>query len=67
MTTDMGLTDYLRLYTALHCQVELSGKSNALWNNIITTALTQYHVSKEIKKFEQEGSDTVLVEFKKTM
>ena len=60
----MGLTDYSRLYAILHCQVELSGKSNPIRNNIVTTALVQYHVSKGIKKFGQEGTDTVLVELK---
>ena len=64
MTTDMGLTDYSRLYATLHCQVGLSGNSNPLRNDIVTTALTQYHVSKGIKKFGQEGIDAVLVELR---
>ena len=60
----MGLIDYSRLYAILYCQVGLSENSNPLQNDIVTTALIQYHVSKGIKKFRQACINAILVKLR---
>ena len=58
----MALTDYARIYATLHCQLGMNDTNNIMNNDVITTILTQYHVSKGVKVFGQDGIDAVLIE-----
>ena len=42
----------------------MSEEMNFMNNNIVTTTLTQYHVSKGLKIYGQDGIDAVLKEMK---
>ena len=58
----MALTDNAKIYATLHCQLGMSGTNNIINNDVVTTLLTQYHVSKGVKVFGQDGIDAVLAE-----
>ena len=65
MSTYMSLNQYARLYTTLHCSLGMDNDTNPLGIDLMTTILTQYHISKGIKKFGKDGVDAVLAELKK--
>ena len=58
------LTNYAKIYTTLHFQLCMNVANNIMKNDVVTTVPTQYHVSKEVKVFGQDGIDAVLAEFK---
>ena len=60
--TQPNLRDYAQIHTTIHC-----GKNqhdNLMRNPLITTILTQYHVSKGLKVFGEPGVTAVLKELK---
>ena len=61
---DMGMADYARTYARIHCQIGISDTYNYMTSDTVMTDLTQYHVSKGIKKFGQEGVEAILRELK---
>ena len=52
MSHKMALIDYARIYATLHCQLGMKDTNNIMNNDVVTTLLTQYHVSKGVKVFE---------------
>ena len=59
---DMGLREYAQIYATLHCHYGICDEANFITNDIITTILTQYHISKGLKVFGKAGADAVLKE-----
>ena len=45
-------------------QLSMNGENNIMNNDIITTILTQYHISNGVKVFGQDGLDSVLAKLK---
>ena len=60
---DLSLTDYSRLYAKIHCTA-IKDEHNFMTSDVVTTCLTQYHVSKGLKVFGQKGIEAVLKELK---
>ena len=60
--THLDLRDYARLHVTIHCGP--NQHDNVIRNPLITTILTQYHVSKELHVFGDSGVDTVMKELK---
>ena len=61
-STHLDLRDYARIHATIHCRP--SQHNNVMRNPLITTILTQYHVSKGIKVFGETGVAAVLKELK---
>ena len=59
---DMDLKDYACLYAKITCSLGMSDEQNFMTSDLVTTALTQYHVSKGLNTFWQEGIDADLKE-----
>ena len=51
MLPNLDLKDYARIFTTLYCQIGMKDDQNLMTSDMVTTALTQYHVSKDIKVF----------------
>ena len=60
--THLDLRDYARLHTTIHCGP--NQHDNVMRNPVVTTILTQYHVSKGVKVFGEPGVATLLKELK---
>ena len=58
----LSLKDYAHLYATIHCNHGISNTDNIMTSDIVTTILTQYHVSKGIKIFSEKGVEAVLTE-----
>ena len=61
--TNLDLRDYSRLHVTIHSGP--NQHNNGMRNPLITTILTQYHVSKVLKVFGEPGVAAVLKELKK--
>ena len=64
---DLDLKDYARMYATIHCQSGIPDAHNMMTHEVVTTILTQYHVSKGLKVLKDEGVKAVLVELKNYM
>ena len=60
----MDLHHYAQIYVMIHCHYGICDQDNLMTNDIVTTILTQYHVSKGLKIFGQAGAEAVLKELK---
>jgi hypothetical protein len=60
----MDLKEYAKMYAKIHCSLGVDDNTNFMTNKIVTTILTQHHVSKGLKVFGEKGVDAVLVEMK---
>ena len=60
--THLDLRDYARIHATIHCGP--SQHDNVMRNPLITTILTQYHVSKRLKVFGEPGVAAFLKELK---
>ena len=60
--THLDLGDYVRIHANVHCGP--SQHENVMRNPLITTILTQYHVSKGLKVFGEPRVASVLKELK---
>ena len=60
--THLDLRDYARLHVIIHCGT--NQHDNVMRNSLITTILTQYHVSKGLKVFGKPGVAADLKELK---
>ena len=60
--TYLNLRDYARIHATIHCGP--NQHNNVMWNPLITTILTQYHVSKGLKVFGELWVAAVLKELK---
>lgn len=60
--TPLSLQNYAHIYAMLHCGVGVPDHHNVMTSDIVTTILTQYHVSKGLKIFGDEGVKAVLKE-----
>ena len=58
----LDLKDYAAIYAKIHCQFGIPESSNIMMNDTVTTILTQYHVSKGLKVFGNDGVTAVLKE-----
>ena len=56
--TYLDMRDYARLHSTIHCGPNL--KHNVMSNTLVTTVLTQYHVSKGLKVFGDTSVEAVL-------
>ena len=66
MINNFDLKDYAHIYAAIHCGLGTPNELNVMTsNNVITTILTQYHVSKGIKVFGNSRIEAVMKELKK--
>ena len=63
-SNNLSLKDYAHIYAQIHYNLQTPDKHNFMTSDVVTTVLTQYHVSKGIKVFGQEGIDAVLKELK---
>ena len=61
--THLNLRDYSRIHANIHCGP--NQHNTVMRNPLITTILTQYHVSKGLKFFGETGVAAVLKELKK--
>ena len=52
------------MYATIHCQPRTPDEYNIMTLNVVTTILTQYHVSKGLKVFGDEGVQAVLKELR---
>ena len=59
----LTLSDYANLYSAIH-NTGISKTENYMKNNMVSTILTQYHVSEGLKLYGEKGVDVVLKELK---
>ena len=65
MSHDLSLTDYAHIYASIHCGLGTPDEHNIMTSDeVVTTILTQFHVSKGLKVFGQEGANAVLKELK---
>ena len=62
-SNNLLLKDYANVYAAIH-HSGISDKDNYLKNEIVSTILTQYHVSKGLKIYEERGVGAVLKELR---
>ena len=60
--THLDLRDYARLHATIHCGP--NRHDNMMHNPLVTTILTQYHVSKELKVFSEPRVTAILKELK---
>ena len=60
--THLDLRDYIFLHATIHCGP--NQHDNVMRNPLVTTILTQYHVSKGLKVFGDPGVASVLKELK---
>ena len=60
----MDLKEYAKMYAKIHCSLGVDDKVNFMTNEIVTTILTQHHISEGLKVFGEIGVDAVLVEMK---
>ena len=60
--THLNLRDYTRIHATIHCGP--IQHNNVMHNPLITTILTQYHVSKGLKVFGETRVAAVLKELK---
>ena len=60
--THLDLRDHAWIHTTIHCGP--NQHDNVIRNPLITTIITQYHVSKELKVFGEPGVAAVLKELK---
>ena len=60
--THLDFRDYARIHKTIHCGP--NQHDNVMHNPLITTILTQYHVSKGLKVFGDTGVIAVLKELK---
>lgn len=58
---NLSLTDYSKLYAKIHC-TGIKDEHNFMTSDVVTTCLTQYHVSKGLKVYGQKGIEAVLKE-----
>ena len=61
---NLSLKDYARIYATIHFSIGMSDKHNIMTSDIVTTVLTQYHVSKGLKVYGEKGIEAVLSELK---
>ena len=61
--THLDLRDYAWIHATIHCGPNQN--NSVMRNPLITTILTQYHVSKVLKVFGEPGVAAVLKELKK--
>ena len=59
-STHLDLREYAQIHTTIHCGP--NQHDNVIHNLLITTILTQYHVSKGPKVFGDPGVDAVIKE-----
>ena len=62
-SNNLSLKDYANLYAAIH-HSGLAEKDNYLKNDMVSTILTQYHVSKGLKNYREKGVAAVLKELR---
>ena len=60
--THLNLRDIARIHATIHCGP--SQHNNVMRNPLITTILTQYHMSKGLKFFGEPGVESVLKDLK---
>ena len=60
--THLDLRDYAQIHATIHCGT--NQYNNVMRNPLITTILTQYHMSEGIKVFGEPGVSAVLNELK---
>ena len=60
--THLYLRDYARIHATIHCGPNQN--DNVMCNPLVTTIITQYHVSKVLKVFGESGVAVVLKELK---
>ena len=60
--THLDLRDYAQIHATIHCGP--SQHDNVMRNPLITTIITQYHVSKQLKVFGEPGVAAFLKELK---
>ena len=60
----LGLQDYANMYAAIHHTGASSDKTQFLKSKIVSTILSQYHVSKGLKIYGEKGVDAVLKELR---
>ena len=59
----LSLKDYANIYSEIH-HSGIADQDNYLTDNMVSTILTQYHVSKGLKIYGEKGVDTVLKELR---
>ena len=60
--THLDLGDYVRIHANVHCGP--SQHENVMRNPLITTILTQYHISKRLNVFGKPGGSAILKDLK---
>ena len=60
---NLSLKDYANIYAAIH-HSGVSEQDNYLKSDMVSTVLTQYHVSKGLQIFGERGVDAVLKELR---
>ena len=60
--TQLNLREYARLRATIHCGT--NQHKNVMRNPLVTTILTQYHVSKGLKVFNEPRVTAILKELK---
>ena len=65
MSHDLSLTNYTHIYASIHCDLGMFNGHNLMTpDKVVTAILNQYHVSKGLKVFGQEGANAVLKDLK---
>ena len=65
MHHNLSLQDYAHIYAAIHCDLGTPDKYNVMTSDeVVTTILTQYHVLKGLKAFDQEGVNVNMKELR---
>ena len=60
----MDLKNYANMYAQINCSLGPRDYENLTKNEVVTTILTQHHVSKGLKVFGEKGVDAVLAKMK---
>ena len=60
----MDLKEYATLYAKMHCTAGVPQHKNIMKSEIVTTILTQHHVSKGLRIFGEKGTNAVLTGLK---
>ena len=58
----LDLKDYATIYAKIHCHYGICSNDNIMMNDTVTNILTQYHVSKGLKLYGDDGVQAVLKE-----